>query len=85
MGAASFADILMSIPCPLPGFLNGGLDIEYYEPMKVGDTITTISKLIDIRESTGKSGQLLIMIVETTHTNQNGELVLKEKHTFIRR
>lgn len=84
MGASKFAEDLMKARCALPGFLNGGLEIEYYKPMVAGDTITTVSKLIDLKERIGKSGKLLFMTVETTHTNQHGELVIKERHNFIR-
>lgn len=85
LGASEMAENLMKVPCPLPGFLNGGLDIEYYKPIMPGDTITTVSKLVDVQEREGKSGKLLFMIVETTYTNQKGELAVKERHNFIRR
>ena len=83
-GPGEIAERLMTIPCPLPGFLNGGMDVEYYKPMLVGDTITAASRLIDLQERVGKSGKLLFMTVETSYTNQKGELIIKERHNFIR-
>ncbi len=66
-----------------PNFLNGGTEIEYFKPIKVGDTLTTTAKLADIKEKVGNAGKLFIMILEMTYKNQDGELVRKVKNTFI--
>ena len=63
--------------------INGGSEIEYFEPMKVGDTITTVAKLVDIKEKSGKSGNLLILTIEVTYTNQNDFLVAVLRNVFI--
>lgn len=81
-GKNKFADRLMEIISPL-GFLNGGLDIEFYKPMIPGDMITTQAKLSDLYEKQGKTGKLLFMVVEVTFTNQQGELVSISRNTFI--
>ena len=84
-GLTRFADKLMNMKCPLPRTLNGGTEVEYYKPMKPGDSITTVAKLVDIQEKVGGSGKLLFLIVEVTYQNQKGELVAKCRNTFIRR
>lgn len=84
-GKNKFADRLIEIPLPLPGFLNGGVEIEFYQPMKPGDIITTRAKLVDLYEKQGKTGKLIFMVVEVTFTNQRGELVSISRNTFIRR
>jgi len=81
-GKNKFADRLMEIISPL-GFLNGGLDIEFYKPMIPGDMITTQAKLSDLYEKQGKTGKLLFMVIEVTFTNQQGELVSISRNTFI--
>jgi len=84
-GKNKFADRLMEMIGPLYGFLNGGTEIEYYQPMTPGDTITTRAKLADFYEKQGKAGDLLFMVIEVTFTNQRGEPVAKSRNTFIRR
>ena len=65
------------------GFLNGGAEVEYLKPVKVGDTITSIARLIDLQEKTSKRGKLLFMTAEWTHRNQRGEVVTRWRNTFI--
>ena len=84
-GLVKFVDQLLEMECPLEANINGGTEIEYYMPMKVGDTITTVAKLADVKEKAGKSGPLLFLMVEVTYTNQRGELVATCRNTFIRR
>lgn len=83
-GLHKFVDKLMSLPCPLKKLLNGGTKYVYHKPMKAGDTITSVSKLAELKEKAGKGGKLLLMVVEVTYKNQRGELVGKCYDTFIR-
>ena len=84
-GTIKFADNLMEIINPVRGFLNGGMEVECYKPMRPGDIITTRAKLGDIYEKQGKIGKMLFMVVEVSYTNQQGELAVIGRHTFIRR
>jgi hypothetical protein len=67
------------------GWLNGGNRFEYLEPVKVGDTITAIGKVVDVYEKTGASGSLLFIIFETEYFNGHGRLVARLRGTAIRR
>ena len=84
VGLVKFVDRLVEM-CPDKANINGGIDIEFYRPMKVGDTITTVAKLFEVKQRTGKSGVMLFLTVEVTYTNQKGELVAKCRNLFIRR
>jgi acyl dehydratase len=84
-GKNKFADRLIEIPLPVKGFLNGGVEIDYYQPMKPGDVITTQARLVDVYEKEGKAGKLVFMIMEVTFKNQRKELVCRSRNTFIRR
>jgi acyl dehydratase len=53
--------------------------------MKVGDAITTVAKLSEVKEKTGKGGTMLFLTVEVIYINQKGELVARCRNTFIRR
>lgn len=64
--------------------LNGGLSIEYGEPMRVGDTITGVRVLSKYAEREGKLGLMLFTTTADTWTNQRGELVKRTEMTLIR-
>ncbi|MFC1908942.1 MaoC family dehydratase N-terminal domain-containing protein [Chloroflexota bacterium] len=81
-GKNKIADRLMEKISPA-GFLNGGVEVEFYKPMIPGDIITTRAKLTDLYEKQGKSGKLIFMVIEVTFTNQRGELVSISRNTFI--
>lgn len=83
-GLHKFVDKLMRTPCPLNKLLNGGTKYIYYKPIKIGDTITSVAKLAELKEKAGKNGKLLLMDVEVTYKNQRGELAGKCYNTFIR-
>ena len=63
--------------------LDGGAVWEFYKPIMVGDTITNVAKLVDIKSREGKMGTMLFFVWEISHTNQKGELVAKTTSTGI--
>jgi acyl dehydratase len=83
-GLVKFVDRLVDM-CPDKANINGGTDLEYYGLMRPGDTITTVAKLSEVKEKTGKTGVMIFLTVEVTYTNQRGELVARCRNTFIRR
>lgn len=72
-------------PTPLPRLLDGGTEVEFLQPVRVGDVLTGRSKITDIYQKNGRSGPLIFVQRETTFTNQRGELVLIEKGASILR
>ncbi|HKV87407.1 MAG TPA: MaoC family dehydratase N-terminal domain-containing protein [Candidatus Dormibacteraeota bacterium] len=67
------------------GWLNGGNRFEYFEPVRVGDHITSTGRVADVYEKSGSSGEMLFIIFETDYTNQRGSLVARLRGTMIRR
>ena len=65
--------------------LDGGVDQEFYIPIKAGDVLTAYSKISDIREREGKAGKMVFTTVETTYLNQNGDKVAVSRATIIAR
>ena len=58
--------------------LNGGTEYEYTGiDICAGDTITSVSKTVDLNERRSSMGLMLITRRETTYTNQNGEVVCR--------
>jgi acyl dehydratase len=55
--------------------LDGGHTYEFFKPVRAGDTLTAVYKILDITEKEGKSGKFAVMWQETRYTNQHGELV----------
>lgn len=72
-------------PTPLPRLMDGGTEVEFLQPVRVGDVLTGRSKITDIHQKDGRSGPLIFVQRETTFTNQKGELVLIEKGATILR
>lgn len=72
-------------PTPLPRLMDGGTDIEFFVPIRVGDTLIARSTIVDIYEKQGRSGPLIFVVRETTYTNQYGETVVVEKGSSILR
>ncbi len=68
---------------PFTRNLNGGNEYEFFKPVQAGDTITSTSKLVELRERDGRMGKMLISISETTYKNQDGEIVAKARGTGI--
>ena len=67
------------------GWLNGGDAFEYLEPVRIGDTITSRTSLVDVYEKQGGSGGLLFLITETEYVNQHGRVAVRVRGTRIRR
>lgn len=72
-------------PTPLPRLMDGGTEIEFFTPIRAGDTITGRCKITDIYQKEGRTGPLIFVVRECRYTNQKGELVLVEKGASILR
>ena len=65
------------------GLDNGG-EIEFILPIRAGDILTSVTKIADIYEEIGRSGnRLLLLIFEITYINQNGDTVAKSRSREI--
>lgn len=63
--------------------LNGGSEYEFLAEICSGDVISATTKVSDIRERDGSMGKMLIIVRETTYTNQDGDVVAKSRGTGI--
>ncbi|MDY6935973.1 MAG: MaoC family dehydratase N-terminal domain-containing protein [Spirochaetota bacterium] len=68
-----------------PGVLDGGVEFDLFIPIRPGDVLVSSAKVADIYEKEGKSGASLFGVIETTFTNQNGDVVTKARMTVIGR
>ena len=65
--------------------LDGGVDQEFYLPIRAGDVLTSYGRVADIRQREGKSGTMLLVTLEMTYLNQDGDLMSKARSTIISR
>ncbi len=65
--------------------LDGGMEYDFFKPVRAGDTITSSTIIKDIIEREGATGKMAFLITETTYTNQKGEMVAKARATLITR
>ena len=70
---------------PLERAMAGGLEIEYCKPIRPGDWLTATRTLTDVYEKAGRSGPLLFYEVVMLVTDDDGEVVVREKTTRILR
>ena len=68
---------------PFHRVLDGGSEWEYFEPVRVGDRITGVNRIIDMSERSGRLGTMLFTVTEATYTNQFGEVVAVQRNTGI--
>ena len=54
---------MVTADCPLKRFLNGGNELDYLQPIKIGDTISVTAKLGRLRRMEGKEGTTLFMVM----------------------
>ena len=69
---------------PLTRLLDGGSDWEYFHPVRPGDRITTVAKITDVSERTGRLGAMVFMTVVVTYRNQLDQVVSTQTGTSIR-
>lgn len=71
--------------CGFPRILDGGIEYEFYLPVRAGDILVASVMIEDIAEKEGKGGRMLVCQFQTTYLNQNGDLAAKSRQTFIAR
>ena len=69
---------------PLNRVLDGGSEWEYFEPIRVGDTITATPRIVDMRERKGRLGSMVFLSTLVTYTNQYGDKVASQRVNMIR-
>ena len=78
------------VPLMVPGVLmprehalDGGGEWEFFLPLKLGDTVTSCTRLANVFEREGKAGKMLFFVYETTYTNQRDEVIARSSSTLI--
>ena len=69
---------------PLTRTLDGGSDWEYFEPVRPGDSITTVTRITNFFERTGSRGLMVLTIFVTTYRNQFDHVAATQTSTSIK-
>jgi acyl dehydratase len=70
---------------PLSLVLDGGMEYEFFLPVRAGDTLSAVTTIRNLRERTGETGSIIVSFLDTVYHNQQGELVAKQQLMFVRR
>jgi len=72
---------------PLKDFsvMNGGSEIEFYRYARHGETVKLRARYVDIMEKQSSKGPIILIISETDYLNGDDELLMRARHTRIRR
>lgn len=83
-GHARRGGFLPPVPLPRRMWAGGRLRWEAFNPLRVGQQVQRISIIRSVQHKTGRSGELLFVLVEHRFSNQDG-LALTEEHDIVYR
>jgi acyl dehydratase len=62
--------------------LAAGMEVEFVAPIRAGDSITTISRVTEVYEKTGRSGAMLFIVIGSELKRADGQIVARVDHRF---
>lgn len=71
-------------PVPLPRRMWAGGRLQFHRPLRVGDTISRISRVVDVSLKEGRTGPLVFVLVCHEISNDEG-VALTEEHDIVYR
>jgi len=73
-------------PVPLPRRMWAGSDFVFHAPLRVGDTLSRTSTIVDVKEKTGRNGSLVFVKVRhDVRCNASADVALTEHHDIVYR
>jgi 3-methylfumaryl-CoA hydratase len=71
-------------PVPLPRRMWAGGRVEFHHPLRVGETISRVSRILDVKLKQGRTGALVFVLVRHEISNAEG-VALTEEHDIVYR
>ena len=71
-------------PTPLPRRMWAGGRLRFDRPLRVGDSVTRESRILNVEEKTGRTGRLLFVVVRHGISNDGG-IAVTEEHDIVYR
>ena len=65
--------------------MGAGQELEFHTPVRPGDRITRISKIVDITERAGRNGPIVLIVLEERYVNQLEEVVVTCRSSVLMR
>ena len=73
-------------PVPLPRRMWAGSNFEFHQPLRVGDSLARTSTLVDVKEKSGRTGNLIFVKVRhDIRRNGDAAVALTEHHNIVYR
>ncbi len=69
-------------PVPLPRRMWAGGLLEFHQPLRVGQAMTRVSRIVDVKYKQGRTGALVFVLVRHEISNERG-LALTEEHDMV--
>src|SRR6266576_1175436 len=63
--------------------LHGEQEYTYTRRLRIGEQVTCVVRVVDIRERSGRSGPMTFLILETTGTSSNGKSIFTARSTSV--
>ena len=85
-GTAGNDGMLFGLPeirSPYKRLLNGGNELTFHRCLALGERCVVTPRYVDVRLKQGKSGSMLLVVIETTYRTEQGELLLVNQQTLI--
>jgi acyl dehydratase len=76
-------DIFHNLPKFGKRRLAGGIDIDFIQPIRAGDTIGTVTEIREIYEKTGRTGPMVFIVLRSALKNQRGQVAAYLSHRFV--
>jgi len=71
-------------PVPLPRRMWAGSQLQFHQPLQIGETVTRVSRIADVKVRNGRSGTLVFVKVQHELGGANG-LAITELHDIVYR
>ena len=69
-------------PVTLPRRMWAGGRLEFHHPLQIGDTVTRVSRIMDLKSKQGRTGPLVFVLVRHEITGPQG-VALTEEHDIV--
>ncbi len=71
-------------PVSLPRRMWAGGRLDFHQPLRIGETITRVSRIVDVTQKQGRSGALVFVLVRHEISGSQG-LAITEEHDIVYR
>lgn len=71
-------------PVPLPRRMWAGGHLQFFNPLRAGDTLTRVSRIVDVKQKEGGTGSLVFALVCHEIRNSTGLALLEEQNIVYR-